>query len=160
MELQGRIYYTYTSIPPLINILDRNNTRKMATNITFHEGQYRSSHRELTCHSAKRNILISLLLSTSADVLEGSVSHQERTQLLGQQGATIWLTGLSASGKVSSHFTIDESGIRRCVSSQANAHGKFVLCVCSRPLPLLWSNTCCSASCTLSGWMETTSGSG
>jgi hypothetical protein len=132
----------------------------MATNITFHEGQYRSSHRELTCHSAKRNILISLLLSTSADVLEGSVSHQERTQLLGQQGATIWLTGLSASGKVSSHFTIDESGIRRCVSSQANAHGKFVLCVCSRPLPLLWSNTCCSASCTLSGWMETTSGSG
>lgn len=104
----------------------------MATNITFHEGQYRSSHRELTCHSAKRNILISLLLSTSADVLEGSVSHQERTQLLGQQGATIWLTGLSASGKVSSHFTIDESGIRRCViikSSECSWQICFV-CVC------------------------------
>jgi adenylylsulfate kinase len=30
---------------------------------------------------------------------EGSVSRQEREQLLGQKGVTIWMTGLSASGK-------------------------------------------------------------
>lgn len=30
----------------------------------------------------------------------GSVTKEERAQLLGQQGLTIWLTGLSASGKV------------------------------------------------------------
>lgn len=31
----------------------------------------------------------------------GSVSYEERSQLVGQKGATVWLTGLSASGKVS-----------------------------------------------------------
>lgn len=33
----------------------------------------------------------------------GSVSYEERSQLVGQKGATVWLTGLSASGKVSGH---------------------------------------------------------
>src|SRR5580693_8591861 len=30
---------------------------------------------------------------------EGSVSREERQQLLGQKGVTVWMTGLSASGK-------------------------------------------------------------
>lgn len=30
----------------------------------------------------------------------GSVSAEERAQLLTQKGATVWFTGLSASGKV------------------------------------------------------------
>jgi adenylylsulfate kinase len=30
---------------------------------------------------------------------EGSVSRQEREKLLGQKGVTVWMTGLSASGK-------------------------------------------------------------
>src|ERR1700743_1794488 len=30
---------------------------------------------------------------------EGSVSRQEREQLLNQRGVTVWMTGLSASGK-------------------------------------------------------------
>jgi len=33
------------------------------------------------------------------DVTIGSVSTEERSRLLGQRGLTIWLTGLSASGK-------------------------------------------------------------
>jgi hypothetical protein len=32
----------------------------------------------------------------------GSVGSEERIGLIGQRGATIWLTGLSASGKVGS----------------------------------------------------------
>ncbi|TIB06396.1 hypothetical protein E3P96_00443 [Wallemia ichthyophaga] len=35
----------------------------------------------------------------SLNISEGTVSQQERQELLGQQGLTIWLTGLSASGK-------------------------------------------------------------
>src|SRR5471030_2951012 len=30
---------------------------------------------------------------------EGSVSREERQKLLGQKGVTVWMTGLSASGK-------------------------------------------------------------
>ena len=30
---------------------------------------------------------------------EGSVTRQEREKLLGQKGVTVWMTGLSASGK-------------------------------------------------------------
>ena len=44
--------------------------------------------------------LFSSDLSSHFVVLEGSVTNLERTQLLGQKGVTVWLTGLSASGKV------------------------------------------------------------
>ena len=37
--------------------------------------------------------------STNITWHEGSVSRQEREQLLGQKGVTVWMTGLSASGK-------------------------------------------------------------
>ena len=35
------------------------------------------------------------------------MTSSERAQLLSQKGATIWLTGLSASGKVSAHDMLD-----------------------------------------------------
>ncbi|PWN92886.1 putative MET14-ATP adenosine-5`-phosphosulfate 3`-phosphotransferase [Acaromyces ingoldii] len=38
-------------------------------------------------------------MATNITFHEGIVSYEERCSLLGQQGATIWLTGLSASGK-------------------------------------------------------------
>jgi adenylylsulfate kinase len=36
----------------------------------------------------------------SLTISQGSVNIEERVDLLGQRGVTIWLTGLSASGKV------------------------------------------------------------
>ncbi|KAK0462581.1 adenylyl-sulfate kinase [Desarmillaria tabescens] len=38
-------------------------------------------------------------MATNITFHPGSVSSEERTTLLGQKGVTIWLTGLSASGK-------------------------------------------------------------
>lgn len=38
-------------------------------------------------------------MATNITFHEGTVSQQERQELLGQKGLTIWLTGLSASGK-------------------------------------------------------------
>lgn len=55
----------------------------MASNITFHEGLY-----------------IPPLKRFSLYFFIGIVSSDERVQLLQQKGVTIWLTGLSASGKV------------------------------------------------------------
>jgi len=56
----------------------------MATNITFHPG---------VCTS--RSVII-----TNISLSSGSISPGERSELLKQKGVTIWLTGLSASGKV------------------------------------------------------------
>lgn len=39
-------------------------------------------------------------MSTNITFHKGSVDSAERTKLLGQKGITVWLTGLSASGKV------------------------------------------------------------
>jgi adenylylsulfate kinase len=39
-------------------------------------------------------------MSTNITFHEGAVADNERSELLNQKGATIWLTGLSASGKV------------------------------------------------------------
>ena len=61
-----------------------NSTTHMATNITFHSGPYSIWY------------LSSILICLS----QGSVTSSERAQLLRQKGVTIWLTGLSASGKV------------------------------------------------------------
>lgn len=38
-------------------------------------------------------------MATNITFHPGTVTYQERNELLNQQGATIWLTGLSASGK-------------------------------------------------------------
>lgn len=39
-------------------------------------------------------------MATNITFHEGAVKDDERSELLNQKGATIWLTGLSASGKV------------------------------------------------------------
>lgn len=43
-------------------------------------------------------------MATNITFHEGAVGDEERSELLNQKGATIWLTGLSASGKVGSRF--------------------------------------------------------
>lgn len=57
----------------------------MATNITFHPGVSPSDIYSCDSNDASHHL--------------GSVSSKERSQLLQQKGVTIWLTGLSASGK-------------------------------------------------------------
>lgn len=44
-------------------------------------------------------------MATNITFHPGSVGSSERVDLLKQKGATIWLTGLSASGKVSDKST-------------------------------------------------------
>jgi hypothetical protein len=68
----------------------------MATNITFHPG---GQQLPLELASSFSPPLPSLPLTLL--LVRTAVSTEERAELLGQQGATIWLTGLSASGKVS-----------------------------------------------------------
>ena len=41
------------------------------------------------------------MIMYGAKLMKGAVGQDERGELLGQKGATVWLTGLSASGKVS-----------------------------------------------------------
>ncbi len=43
----------------------------------------------------------------------GLVSHDERAELLGQRGATIWLTGLSGSGKSTLGYALERRLITR-----------------------------------------------
>jgi hypothetical protein len=54
------------------------------------------------------------------------VTSSERAQLLSQKGVTIWLTGLSASGKVRTHDILDLLDHRN---------------LASRLLRVLWSST-------------------
>jgi len=44
---------------------------------------------------------------------EGHVSRQEREKLLKQRGATIWFTGLSASGKSTIAFTLEHALVQQ-----------------------------------------------
>jgi len=44
---------------------------------------------------------------------EGHVDRQQRQQLLGQKGATCWLTGLPSSGKSTIAFTLEHALIQR-----------------------------------------------
>jgi len=44
---------------------------------------------------------------------EGHVTREERGQLLKQQGATIWFTGLSGSGKSTIAFTLEHALVQR-----------------------------------------------
>src|SRR6476619_3806480 len=44
---------------------------------------------------------------------EGHVSRQERESLLKQRGATIWFTGLSASGKSTIAFTLEHALVQQ-----------------------------------------------
>ena len=44
---------------------------------------------------------------------EGHVSRQVRENMLGQRGCTIWMTGLSASGKSTLAFTLEHALVQR-----------------------------------------------
>jgi adenylylsulfate kinase len=44
---------------------------------------------------------------------EGHVTREERAALLGQQGATLWFTGLSGSGKSTIAFTLEHALVQR-----------------------------------------------
>jgi adenylylsulfate kinase len=44
---------------------------------------------------------------------EGHVTREERGRLLGQQGATLWFTGLSGSGKSTIAFTLEHALVQR-----------------------------------------------
>jgi adenylylsulfate kinase len=44
---------------------------------------------------------------------EGHVTREERGRLLGQRGATLWFTGLSASGKSTIAFTLEHALVQR-----------------------------------------------
>jgi adenylylsulfate kinase len=44
---------------------------------------------------------------------EGHVTREERGQLLGQKGATLWFTGLSGSGKSTFAFTLEHALVQR-----------------------------------------------
>src|SRR6266542_967891 len=44
---------------------------------------------------------------------EGHATREERQQLLGQKGATLWFTGLSGSGKSTIAFTLEHALVQR-----------------------------------------------
>jgi adenylylsulfate kinase len=44
---------------------------------------------------------------------EGHVTHEERAKLLKQQGATLWFTGLSGSGKSTIAYTLEHALVQR-----------------------------------------------
>jgi adenylylsulfate kinase len=44
---------------------------------------------------------------------EGHVTREQRAQLLGQKGATLWFTGLSGSGKSTIAFTLEHALVER-----------------------------------------------
>ena len=56
---------------------------------------------------------MALIKATNITWHEGHVTREERQSLLGQRGATLWFTGLSASGKSTIAFTLEHELIRR-----------------------------------------------
>ena len=65
--------------------------------------------------------------STNITWHEGQIGRSERESVLGQRGVTIWLTGLSGSGKSSLAFdTIYAEGQRRYVESLSSYARQFL----------------------------------
>jgi hypothetical protein len=89
-------------------------------------------------------------MATNITFHEGAVGQDERASMLGQKGATVWLTGLSASGKVS-----------RGAEAQAGGRTKWPLVEAypSPPSPLPSSSTSCTSVSTLTVSTVTTSDS-
>jgi hypothetical protein len=73
----------------------------MATNITFHPGT--SISRDPSARLCRARLRAA-----------GAVTYEERAGILKQKGATIWLTGLSASGKVGLSLGL---GLGPCLAS-------------------------------------------
>lgn len=56
-------------------------------------------------------------MATNITFHEGHVTYEERCKLLGQQGVTLWLTGLSASGKSTIATALEQHLLHQKVSS-------------------------------------------
>lgn len=75
------------SITDRWTVLDQQTRRHACTNTRFPcQRQYQTTDKDK--------------MATNITFHEGAVGDEERSGLLNQKGATIWLTGLSASGKV------------------------------------------------------------
>ncbi len=67
-------------------------------------------------------------VATNISWHEGHVDREDRNKLLGQRGATIWTTGLSAAGKSTVAFTVEHALIERgylayCLDGDNVRHG-------------------------------------
>jgi adenylylsulfate kinase len=56
---------------------------------------------------------MSQIKATNITWHEGHVTREERGNLLGQKGATLWFTGLSGSGKSTMAFTLEHALVQR-----------------------------------------------
>lgn len=56
-------------------------------------------------------------MATNITFHEGHVTYDERCELLGQKGATLWLTGLSASGKSTIATALEQHLLHQKVSA-------------------------------------------
>src|SRR5207245_5229335 len=56
---------------------------------------------------------MTVIKATNITWHEGHATREERNQLLGQKGATLWLTGLSGSGKSTIAFTLEHALVQR-----------------------------------------------
>jgi adenylylsulfate kinase len=56
-------------------------------------------------------------MATNITFHEGHVTYEERAELLAQQGATLWLTGLSASGKSTIATALEQHLLHQHVSA-------------------------------------------
>jgi len=82
-------------------------------------------------------------MATNITFHEGAVKDEERSELLNQKGATIWLTGLSASGKVCLLF---RSAVAGAVPVEHHAYMISLLSL------LLLNSICCTRNCMLIDW--------
>lgn len=95
-----------------------------------------------------------MFLTHTLATFVGNVTQQERNELMGQQGATIWLTGLSASGKVSQHV-LTKANVSFVPSYADASKRSCFLILFSLPLHQRWNSTYCTRSYMPSDWMVT-----
>jgi adenylylsulfate kinase len=67
-------------------------------------------------------------VATNISWHEGHVEREDRYRLLGQRGATVWMTGLSAAGKSTIAFTVEHALVERghlayCLDGDNIRHG-------------------------------------
>src|SRR6266705_2417759 len=60
-----------------------------------------------------RFLRMTVVKATNITWHEGHVTPEERNRLLGQNGATIWFTGLSGSGKSTIAFTLEHALVQQ-----------------------------------------------
>jgi len=89
-------------------------------------------------------------MATNITFHPGSVNVEERVSLMQQRGITIWLTGLSASGKVREAQPLD---------IERQPHDLFLFYTHSPQSPALSSSTCSICTDSRTDWTGTTSAS-